>query len=177
MLTIFEGARNSGKTYLANQYSKNSGIPIYKFEYTKWFEFLNLKDNALEAHALASGKEMALLQLNRDGVLLDAISDRGPFTILVWGVMSGRISQETGLNQLSDIAKSGLLDKCRIVYISGENPDKSARNKDQWDFRDDNPNIEREHYEFFISKALEIKPDLDIYKIQNTFDERTSISI
>lgn len=177
MLTIFEGARNSGKTYLSTKYSQDSGVPMYKFEYTKWFEFLDLKDNALEAHALATGKEMALLQLNRDGILRAAISDRGPFTILVWGVMSGRITQETATLQLRTIIELGLLDKCKIVYINGDNPDQSARNKDLWDFRDDDPSIERSHYEFFIDQALEIKPDLAIYKIQNTFDERTTINI
>jgi hypothetical protein len=175
MLTIFEGARNSGKTYLANRTSQDYNIPVYKFEYVKWFEFLGLEDESIEAHALATGKECALLQLNRDGHLKDAISDRGPLTILVWSVLSNRISRNKAIHQLREMSDQGLFDNCKIFYIFGDNPNKTDRNKDRWDFRDSSTSEERELYDFFIEQLLKYNPDVNIYKFENKFNETSII--
>ena len=56
MLIIFEGARNSGKTYLAGRASDYNNLPLYKFEFVKWFNDLKLLDNSKESHLFALGK-------------------------------------------------------------------------------------------------------------------------
>ena len=150
MLIIFEGARNSGKTYLAGRASDYNNLPLYKFEFVKWFNDLKLLDNSKESHLFALGKELQLLQANRDGILKSIILDRGFLTVLVWGVLSKRIDYDEAISQLNRIVESGLLKNCKVYYIHGDNPNKSDRNKDNWDFRD-NTSDEKYLYEKFIS--------------------------
>jgi len=177
MLVIFEGARNSGKTYLAQRASEYNNIPLYKFEFVKWFNELHLEDTSRESHLFALGKELQLLQANRDGILNPIILDRGFLTVLVWGVLSDRITFDDAISQLDKIINSGLLDGCKVYYIHGDNPNKSDRNKDNWDFRD-NSSDEKYLYTKFISYILETYPSFDnfsIYSFENKFDESSII--
>ena len=67
MLYVFEGARNSGKTYLSTEISHIMGLPRFQFDFGKYFNLLGLesKDNR-EAHSFSMGKEMMLMQIARD---------------------------------------------------------------------------------------------------------------
>lgn len=175
MLTIFEGARNSGKTYLANLASEHNKIPIFKFEFVDWFNLLNLENSSEGIHLFALGKEISIQQMNREDILQDFIMDRGFLTVIVWGVLSGRITEETAYRQLDLMISLNLLRNCRIYYIHGDNPNKSDRNKDNWDFTD-HTSSEKELYEKFINYLLE-NTDPKKFKIhifENKFD-KTSI--
>jgi hypothetical protein len=177
MLVIFEGARNSGKTYLAQRASDHNKIPLYKFEFVKWFNNLKLEDGSKDSHLFALGKEIQLLQANRDGILHPIILDRGFLTVLVWGVLSKRIDFDEAIQELDQIVSQGLLENCKVYYIFGDNPDKSDRNKDNWDFRD-NTSDEKYLYEQFISYLLETYPSFDnfsIYSFENKFNETSII--
>jgi hypothetical protein len=178
MLVIFEGARNSGKTYLAQKASDYNKIPLYKFEFVKWFNDLKLKDDSRDSHLFALGKEIQLLQANRDGILQPIILDRGFLTVLVWGVLSKRIDFDEALEELDKIMSAGLLRNCKVYYIHGENPNKSERNKDNWDFRD-NTSEEKFLYEKFIQHIVEVYPgrfeEFSIYSFENKFDETSII--
>ena len=179
MLVIFEGARNSGKSYLAGRAADYNNIPLYKFEFVKWFNDLKLSDNSRETHLFALGKELQILQTNRDGVLSPLILDRGFLSVLVWGVLSKRISFDEAIDELNQIMNSGLLENCKIYYIHGDNPDKSDRNKDNWDFRD-NSSDEKFLYEKFISHIVENYSgpfdDFSIYTFENKFNETSIIT-
>lgn len=178
MLIIFEGARNSGKTHLAQRASEHNNLPLYKFEFVRWFNELDLSDNSKESHLFALGKELQILQANRDGILQPIILDRGFLTVLVWGVLSNRISYDDSIQQLDAIIKSGLLENCKVYYVHGENPNKSERNKDNWDFRD-NTSDEKILYEKLIHHILNVYPAFDsfsIYTFENKFDESTIIT-
>lgn len=177
MLTIFEGARNSGKSYLAKRASDYNNLPLYKFEFVEWFNDLGLRDNSNETHLFALGKEIQILQMNRDGILPSIILDRGFLTVLVWGVLSDRISFDQAIDQLDKIVDFGLLENCKIFYIYGNNPDKSQRNKDNWDFRDNNPQ-ESDLYERFIRHLQDTCPpsyNFTLFKFENNFDETSII--
>jgi hypothetical protein len=178
MLVIFEGARNSGKTYLAQRVSGYNNIPLYKFEFVKWFNELGLVDDSRESHLFALGKELQLLQANRDGILQPIILDRGFLTVLVWGVLSKRINFEEAIDELNKIISSGLLKNCKVFYVHGDNPNKSDRNKDNWDFRD-NTSDEKFLYEKFIHHILDFYPSFDdfsIHSFENKFDETSIIT-
>jgi len=177
MLVIFEGARNSGKTYLAQKASEHNNIPLYKFEFVKWFNELGLEDSSRSSHLFALGKELQLLQANRDGILHPIILDRGFLTVLVWGVLSKRIDFDEAIEQLDKIVSSNLLENCKVYYIHGDNPNKSDRNKDNWDFRD-NTSDEKFLYEKFIHYILENYPSFNNFSIlsfENKFDETSII--
>ena len=177
MLVIFEGARNSGKTHLAQIAAEHNNIPLYKFEFVKWFNSLDLKDDSRESHLFALGKELQLLQANRDGILSPIILDRGFLTVLVWGVLSKRIDFEEAIQELDQIVSQGLLENCKVYYIHGDNPNKSDRNKDNWDFRD-NTSDEKYLYQKFITHLLENYPNFDnfsIHSFENKFDETSII--
>ena len=178
MIIIFEGSRNSGKTYLAQKASEHNNIPLYKFEFVKWFNELGLADDSRESHLFAIGKELQLLQANRDGILRSIILDRGFLTVLVWGVLSKRIDFEEAIDELNKIISSGLLKNCKVFYVHGDNPNKSDRNKDNWDFRD-NTSDEKHLYEKFIRHILDFYPSFDDFSIQsfeNKFDETSIIT-
>ena len=178
MLVIFEGSRNSGKTYLAQKASEHNNIPLYKFEFVKWFNELGLADDSRESHLFAIGKELQLLQANRDGILQSIILDRGFLTVLVWGVLSKRIDFEEAIDELNKIISSGLLKNCKVFYVHGDNPNKSDRNKDNWDFRD-NTSDEKYLYDKFIKHILETYPSFNnfsIYSFENKFDETSIIT-
>jgi len=133
MITIFEGPRNSGKTFLANRYSKLKNSKIFKFDFVGWFNELELQDSSESTHLFALGKEAMLLQLNRDGMLPDFVLDRGFLTVLTWGILSGRITEDQAHRHLIILAEKGLLKDCKIIYVLGQNPNKDTRNKDNWD--------------------------------------------
>lgn len=169
MITIFEGPRNSGKTFLAREYALHNNLKIFKFEFVQWFNNLKLPDNETITHNFALGKEIMLLQLNRDGLLPGFVLDRGILTVLTWGILSGRITKQEAMDQIEMIASQGLLDNCEIVYVLGTNPDKKNRNKDNWDFR------EKENYEAEIMENIrdiisKSPYNINIKIIQNTFN-------
>ena len=178
MLIIFEGARNSGKSYLARRASEDFKVPLYKFDFVDWFNSLKLGDESRETHLFALGKELQILQLNRDEIIPSLILDRGFLTVLVWGVLSNRISFEEALEELNQIVSKGLLERCKMFYIHGDNPDKSKRNKDNWDFRD-NTFDEKFLYSKFINHILETYPSFDnfsVYSFENKFNETSIIN-
>jgi hypothetical protein len=176
MITIFEGPRNSGKTYLANKFAYMNKATIFKFDFVGWFNSLSLKDDSEATHLFALGKEAMLLQLNRDGMLPDFVLDRGFLTVLSWGILSGRISEEIAKDQLKMLAEKGLLENCRIVYVFGENPNKEARNKDNWDHRD-GTSQEQEILEDLRDYISNQPFNVEVIYLSNTFDNRVNAAL
>jgi hypothetical protein len=176
MIYVFEGSRNSGKTYLSTEISKLVGIPRFQFDFGSYFNLLGLssKDNR-EAHSFSMGKELMLMQMAKDINLPDFIHDRGILTVLAWGISENRISKSDAAKQILYIKNSGLMSGITVLYIDGDNPNKSDRNKDQWDYADKS-SAERKAFEFVISKFNEIGiGNLKVFK--NTFDTKTVLEL
>ena len=169
MITIFEGPRNSGKTFLAREYASHRNLQIFKFDFVGWFNRLELPDSDRTTHNFALGKELMLLQLNRDNLLPDFVLDRGILTVLTWGILSGRISEIEAMRQIEMAASEGLFNNCEIVYVYGENPNQSGRNKDNWDFRDGSSD-EAEIMENIRDIILNHPYNVKIKLLHNTFD-------
>ena len=178
MIYVFEGSRNSGKTYLSNRISDLLNLKRFQFEFGQGFNLLGLESkNNRETHSFSMGKELMILQLGRDlkGDIPSFIHDRGILSVLAWGLFENRISEEDIKNQINYIIKNKLLNNFFILYIEGNNPNKSERNKDQWDYADKNPR-ERECFDFVISKFKESGFD-HIYVFENDFTENSVSSM
>lgn len=189
MVYVFEGPRNSGKTFISKYISEVYKIPRYQFAFADYFKTLNIQSqNSKEAHAFALGKELMLMQVSKDlhnvktsgddalGIrfsksdpaIKDFIHDRGILTVLAWGILENRINEDEMDAQVKMIADLNLMDQITIVFIEGNNPDKSPRNKDQWD-REDGGNGEMESY-LKVVKAFEKYGIAKIWKFKNLFD-------
>lgn len=173
MLYVFEGSRNSGKTYLSNKISEACGIPRYQFDFANGFNTLNNsvhKDT--NAHSFSMGKELMIMQLFKDVPgIPSCIHDRGIMTVLSWALIENRATRQLIDRQLDYVIKKGLLDNVMFFYIRGENPDKSPRNKDMWDSFDGNTK-EREITENFYNVFLELFPE-KVFLIENNFDKES----
>jgi len=172
MVYVFEGPRNSGKTFLSEYISESFSIPRFQFKFANFFADLNLKsEDSKEAHAFSLGKEFMLMQLAKDIPRESFIHDRGILTVLVWGLLEGRITEDEARDQIGIVKKYSLLDEITIIYINGENPDKSDRSKDQWDHIDGDTR-ERDTYEKVISMFQEAGLH-KIWAITNKFDNQS----
>ena len=178
MIIVFEGCRNSGKSFLSNLASEQTGISRYKFNFAEYFGDLGLQSSSsLPAHSFAMGKELMLMQLNRDGFLKeDFILDRGFLTVLAWGLCEKRIDEEQMGSQISMLSNRGLLKDIVVIYVDGENPDKSSRNKDMWDSKE-NDTTEKEAFNLAIGQFNSIGSDIKIIRFENDFSQNSASEI
>lgn len=178
MIIVFEGCRNSGKSFLSGKASEVTGIPRYKFNFAEYFGDLNLQSSSsLPAHSFAMGKELMLMQLNRDGFLNgDFILDRGFLTVLAWGLCENRISLDQMKSQIKMLHNRNLLKGIAVIYVDGENPNKSSRNKDIWDSKEKDTS-EKEAFDLVISEFNSIVSSVKLINFKNDFTEDSSSKI
>jgi hypothetical protein len=174
MIYVFEGPRNSGKSYLSKAIESSLIIPRFQFDFGSYFNMLELasKDNR-EAHSFSMGKELMIMQIARDlkRSLPDYIHDRGILTVLAWGLSENRISEDDVIKQIEFIGDHDLMSEITIIYIDGNNPDKSDRNKDQWDYAELDDR-ERSAFKFVLFKFIELGfHNIKIFK--NNFDSES----
>ena len=171
MLYLIEGARNTGKTYISSFFD----LERYKFPFTHWYGCLEYIDSSQNTHDFALGKEIMLMDLNRQGHIPELFSDRGMVTVFVWAILSGRISDQEAMRQINLVINSGLFENTRIIWVKGKNPDTSDRNKDFWDQYDGQGHQESLLYNAFMNRLIEIGVDVQI--IHNTFNEEVESRI
>jgi hypothetical protein len=93
--------------------------------------------------------------------------------VLTWGILSGRITEEKAEDHLRILAEKGLLQNCRIVYVTGENPNKQLRNKDNWDHRDGT--MEEQDIMENLRDYISNQPyNVEVIHILNSFDTRVN---
>jgi hypothetical protein len=177
MIYVFEGPRNSGKTFLSKYISTKFYIERFQFAFVDFFRVLGLQSqNNKESHAFSMGKELMIMQLFKEiDFKKSIIHDRGILTVLAWGIMEQRITEEEMESQVKMIKDFNLMENVTIVFIMGDNPNKSDRNKDQWD-RIDGDVREFECYQKVILKFQEYGIGR-ISKFQNNFDEESLLGI
>jgi hypothetical protein len=170
MIYVFEGARNSGKTFLSEHIKKTFGIPKFKFDFSTYFGGLNLSsENSRETHFFAMGKELMIMQLSRDLGIEDFILDRGIVTVFSWALLEKRMTEEEVVSQIKLICDQNLLKGISIIYVEGKNPDKSPRNKDHWDHLDFNED-EKKYCDFVIEEFR--KNGFNVFCFSNNFTEK-----
>jgi hypothetical protein len=174
MIYVFLGPRNSGKTYLSKAMESKLNLSRFQFDFGNYFNLLELesKDNR-EAHSFSMGKELMIMQIARDlsESMTDCIHDRGILTVLAWGLSENRITKNDVIKQIEFIRDKNLMSEISVIYINGNNPDKSNRNKDQWDYAELD-DAERSSFEFVIYKFVEFGFD-NIKIFQNQFSDES----
>ena len=173
MIYVFEGPRNSGKTFLSNHIAKRESIKRFQFQFADYFKRLGLESqNSKEAHAFSMGKELMILQLFKDVKFSEClIHDRGMLTVLAWGLMENRISEQEMEDQVKMLKDLDVMSGATIIFITGDNPNKSERNKDAWD-RIDGDSRELVSYEKVILKFEEYQI-CKILRFTNNYDQDT----
>lgn len=162
-LIIVEGSRKSGKSYLI---SKQSELPVFKFDFNSNFSAWNFNKKTEDVHWFGLGKEVMLHELNSSGFLNKMIVDRGILTNSVWGVFQGRVTKEQAQKDLENFYQRGLFKDTRILLIEGEY--KESRNKDIWDDEDSRVHEERD---LFTSFSLFLKGlGVEVITFTNNFD-------
>jgi hypothetical protein len=172
MIIVFEGCRNSGKSFLSSKVSEQMGIPRYKFNFAEYFGDLGLESSAsLPAHSFAMGKELMLLQLNRDGFLSgDFILDRGFLTVLAWGLCENRINEDQMRSQAKMFRERGLCKDIVVIYVDGKNPNTSSRNKDIWDSKE-NDTSEKEAFNLVLGEIESSASGIKVIRFENDFTQ------
>jgi hypothetical protein len=167
MIYVFEGARNSGKSFLSTEASKKFNIPRFQFNFVGPFNLLGLDSKTKEAHSFAMGKELMLMQIGRDLINIPSfIHDRGILSVLSWAVFENRISKEQAINQINYLSDNDFFSGLRLIYIEGNNPNPLPRNKDQWDLSEGNDG-ELSAYNWVLG---ETKGKINVTKFNNNFD-------
>ena len=170
MIYLFEGSRNSGKTFISDHVSNKFNIPKFKFDFAGYFKDMNMSsESSRETHFFALGKELMLMQISRDLGIEDFILDRGVITVFSWALLEKRISESEVISQISMIKEKRLLDGIIIIYIEGQNPNTSPRNKDSWDHIDFNSE-EKKYTEFVIAEFE--KRGHRILRFKNNFTQK-----
>ena len=174
MIIIFEGCRNSGKTFLGNKISENLNIPRFQFDFSKYFSELGLTSkNDRSSQAFSISKDLMLLQLNRDGFIKnDCIVDRGFLTVLAWGILENRINVDEAFSQFDLLHSSGLLNDIVVIYIHGENPNKRSSHKDQWD-EIEKSDLEKRSYETILNYSREKDLNINLIRFENNFTDES----
>lgn len=174
MIILFEGCRNSGKSYMGSKVSESLGIPRFQFDFAKYFTDLGLVSSGNPgAQNFAIGKELMLLQLERDGFIPNnVIVDRGFLTVLAWGILEKRITYHQAFEQLDMLYKNGLLKNVCVFYIDGENPKKRGSGKDAWDFAESDSR-ENEAYKAIFDYIDQKNYSIKINIFRNNFDDES----
>lgn len=176
MIYFFEGARNSGKSYISKIVSDELKIKRYQYDFSFWHNNLNINTHTLNSHLFSMGKETMLLQLIKDKVISSSnIIDRGIFTVMAWAIRENRINKKEAEEHLTLINQRGLLSHNNVTFIHlyGTNPKGRREYKDQWDITEERRDIEIELTEYFINFAKNINPKIKIIDIENKFNEES----
>jgi hypothetical protein len=156
---IIEGPRNVGKTFLLSHLNKN----VHQLKFVEFKEHFNLDKNL--ALGFSYGKDIAQLQLAKEGYLNNLIMDRGFLSSIVYSIILGRDSKDNLQKYFDYILDNGLLENSKIIYIHGKNPVRRV-NKD---FLDDlEYDVQEKLYTEFISRMI---PSKHLEILENKFDD------
>jgi len=125
MVVFVDGARNVGKSYLINKQ-----INVYKFDFNKFINDFKLAANDSKLFYVNIGYNYTLLDMwSKDLLPKKLIVDRGILSDIVFGIMSGRISEDEGLLTLKKFDTFDF----KIIYVIADEI-RDDRQKDNWKY-------------------------------------------
>lgn len=147
-LTVIEGPRNSGKTYLVdNTKILDKSLPTYKFPFVRFIEAMNMPEGD-STHAFGLSKEVMLHDLIKSGNIdRHIVMDRGVVSHWVWSLISCRQDRIQIINEILLFKQSGYFEFVNFVFVTGESPiDRGS--KDRYDDMDYQTELEAYEWVF-----------------------------
>lgn len=169
-LTVVEGPRNSGKTYLLeNTKILDNSLPVYKFPFVRFIESGDMQEGPT-THAFGLSKEVMLHDLIHKGHIDRTIlMDRGIISHWVWSLLNCRQDKMTIINEIVSFKLSGYLEFCNFVFVTGESPFERG-SKDRYD--EMTYQTELEAYEWVFAQIQRLAGPVPI-KFENKYDDAT----
>jgi thymidylate kinase len=140
MITLIEGPRLSGKSFLLDKFFEQNTDPntiYYKFLFAKYLQDFDIKkyDDGPGVHYFSIANVITILELNKT-LLKDKniIFDRCIFSAYVWSIYRNRLPKTELMQEFNKILSSDLFEDCQIIYLTRPEYIKdSNRNKDYFD--------------------------------------------
>jgi hypothetical protein len=175
-ITIIEGAKNVGKTFLLSQLENKT---VYKFPFADYFnKFINTGDfnsstESKTAYHFSTAYDVTLLSLNKLGLISsEVVVDRGFVSNIVLGLVQNRITPKESVDYIKYLRDNGWLEGIRIINIETVYSE-AGRNKDEWE------HLDRGQQDITSKLILESLKQYDtgveIVNFINNFDEESVI--
>ena len=164
MITLVDGPRNVGKSFLLKELAKENKLAdtMYKFDVVGAYNVFNYTKE--QFHYVSIGNTMQFLQLVRDGFIKNIVKDRSFLSDLVYADMHDRVDA----SHLSDYIlylKNQYLDKIdiRIIIVDGINPNHREKDAmDTWDYNTQS--------NLFNKYACLMMDSFEVIKFENKFN-------
>lgn len=187
-MIIVEGPRNTGKTYLINQYIKEfpNQLMTYKFPFFQFFKELEINTSAEAGNNFSYGKDLAFLSLAKANLLpKNLLLDRGFVSSIVFSKVFRKEKEAKLVNFANSIITHFEDLDIDIVYITPDEMSRlkaevpSSRDKDESEISKlTDEMILPSTYHIWYGWALELfkdKPNIRIHRFTNNFDEQSVI--
>jgi len=181
MIILVEGARHSGKTFLIEKFfekNKDPKISYYKFQFAKYVDRLGLRDQETGpgVHYFSVANVMTVLELNQT-LLKDEVIvfDRCIFSAYVWSIYRERMEKGRLIDEFKEILKSGLWQKCKILYVDRPSDFKTSFREKDYFGNFENLASEKELFEELFSRFTELINNEEksniLVRFTNDFDQ------
>jgi thymidylate kinase len=173
MIVVIEGHRHSGKTFLIEKFleqNTNPKVHYYKFQFAKYVEALNMKDQETGpgVHYFSIANVLTILELNqtllKDHIL---VFDRCIFSAYVWSIYRERMNSLRLLTEFKKILMSDLYQNSKVLYVEREEGISVTRREKDYFGNFENTDSEKELFERIFS---EFKPQITDESKNNGFD-------
>lgn len=170
MIIFLEGPRASGKSTLLK--SLSSEIEKFQFEFVNYVDYFQLERNSRNLHDFSLGKDLMLMQLNRDGIIPFTVVDRGPLTVIVYSLMDNRISEKEIGDFKKLLIENNLWKDCYVILLKTNKPQGGKRIKNEWNGKDVWSNLEGLDWEYY-EKLQDFVPKENLIPFENHYNEES----
>lgn len=140
MITLIEGPKNCGKTFLI----KHSKFDSYKFPFIPYYKSMialqpeDTGEGSKEAFHFTTAFDITIFSMMDSGVLgpiTPLLIDRSFLSNIVLGELQSRITHDEGRKYIDYLAEQGYLEKAHMIYIDKFSAESGrSTNKDDWEF-------------------------------------------
>jgi len=163
-LTVIEGPRGSGKTYML----ENAGIKkVYKFPFVHFVERSKMVEGPV-THAFGYSKEIMLHDLIKHSFIDEhVVMDRGVVSHWVWSLINCRQEKQDIVNEIVAFKQMGYFNFMNIVFVMSEEQFERGP-KDRYDDMD--YQTELEAYQWVLQQIQRVTGPQAVKFVNNGTD-------